>query len=41
MRASALGAVARVETHPLITVQAKQAMQMVKDSNLGLPKPIL
>jgi uncharacterized protein with GYD domain len=40
MRASASGAFARFETHPLMTAQeAQQAMQMVKDSKVAYRAP--
>ena len=40
MRASASGAFARFETHPLMTAQeAQRAMQMVKDSKVGYRAP--
>jgi uncharacterized protein with GYD domain len=40
MRASASGAFARFETHPLMTAQeAQRAMQMVKDSKVAYRAP--
>ena len=40
MRASAFGAFARFETHPLMTTQeAQRAMRMVKDSKVAYRAP--